>query len=181
MAAPAPAEGIRINTHYYRTEKYDVCEINGSKFAIFFKSLTSDNGDVYLDLGDYNIILLAPIEAQKNVKINGITVVAMDVIRAKTGTVEVKANRKFVNLGGEIRSVSDALLDGKLGVYSFGIIEERLDRIKALFQNGRAALNGPFVVDGLTEVFDAIDDPAAESESDTVKMSDVFKFFAIPH
>lgn len=175
------AMGIRINTSYYlqQNQPFDLCEINGSKFALFNKKIQNDKS-IFIDLSDYNVVILAPLEAENNISIKAVSVIALSNLNAKRGETKIEASEKLIILGNPIQSYLDNNLSGTKGVYTYGIVKERLEMILEEFAEGISKQHGPTIVDALVDTFDAIEDPSGENESPTIDMVKAFKFFNIP-
>lgn len=172
-----PASGIFISTSFYKENEYfDVCEINGSKFALFSKQIKSSE-TLSIDLSDYNVIFLAPLQAEKNICVKAISVIALTTLNAEKGEIEINASGKFILLGGAIKSHLDNKISGNKGVFAFSVIKERLEMILGEFKEGISKKHSPTIVDALMDTFDAIEDPSGENEE--IEIAKGFEFFNI--
>lgn len=172
--------GITINTIFYNHGQYfDVCEINGSKFAFFSKHIYS-NEHLNIDLKDHNIVFLAPVEAEKNISINAISVIALSSFQTKNGGTEIHGSGKLFMLGSSIISKLDNKLIFKNDTLSVPVITERKEMIIDEFQKGISNKHGLTIVDALVETFDALVDPYGENrENSNIDIAEAFKFFDI--
>ena len=155
-----------------------MCEINGSKFALFNKAIKSEE-TLTIDLSDYSIVFLEPIEAEKNISIKAISVISLSTLITNHGETKINATEKIVSLGSKIKSESDNKIYGDKGVFISGVIKERLEMILEEFKKGISNQHGPTIVDALVETFDAIEDPSGENEGSSIDMAHAFEFFNI--
>jgi hypothetical protein len=175
----AAASGISITTSFYKKNEYfDVCEINGSKFALFSKQIESDK-TLSINLSDYNVVLLAPVQSEENVLIKAISVIALSSLKAKKGETEINASGKFISLGSTIESHLDNKISGDKGVFFLDVIKERLEMILEEFDKGILDEHGPTIANALIHTFDAVEDPSGENED--VDNFKAFEFFNISY
>jgi hypothetical protein len=168
---------ISISTSFYeQSEFFDVCEINGSKFALFSKHIESTMS-ISLDMSDYNVVLLAPLQAEKNISVKAVSVIVLTTLNAKNGKSEISASGKSILLGGGVISDLENTISGDKGVTTCGCIKERWEMILGEFKEGISNKHGPTIVDALVHTYDAIVDPLEENED--IDISKAFAFFNI--
>lgn len=171
---------VSMNIYFdQHSQHFDFLEVNGSKFALFNKQLKSYDC-LSIDLKDYNVIFLTPLEAEKNISIKAISVFVLCTLNAKNGKTEINATGRIVFLGGKVTSNLDNEISGKNGTLFIGIIKERLEMILEEFKTGASNKNGQAIVDALMETYAAIDDPEGENEDPNIDMVKAFAFFDIP-
>src|SRR5690242_3627769 len=78
-------------------------KINGTRFAIFLKEISSDK-DLTIELQNYNVFLLASLESERNITILAKSLVCFSVTHAKTGKTEMHASGTITMLGAETDS-----------------------------------------------------------------------------
>lgn len=175
----ASAREISICTSIYQPSPYfDVCEINGSKFALFNKAIDCDD-NLSIDLSEYNVVFLAPIESKKNISIRAVSFIALSTITAKNGIADIHACGRVIMLGARIESHIPPTVSGDKGVHIYGIIKERQEMLLRLFQAGIAQLEGLCVAKALAETIDAIEDPAWENEDTYIDVFKALEYFSI--
>lgn len=173
-----PTNGISVKTQFYKyNEFFDVCEINGSKFALFSKSIEC-NDPLSIDLCEYNVIFLAPIQVEEHLYVKAISVLALTTLNSKKGRNEINASEKFISLGSTTCSYSTNRISGDMGCLFISCITERLEMISNEFKEGISNMHGPTIVNALVQAFSAIDDPSDEKE--VTDISEAFDFFKIP-
>lgn len=154
---------------------FDVCEINGSKFALFSKTLRSSE-NLCIDLSDHHVIFLAPQYAKNIIRVNAISMIALTTLNAEEGEIQINANGKCVLLGGKMNSRHTKLVVSNQ-VFAISVLEERLDMILGMFNEGILNSRGFTILEALMETFDAIEDPEWKKKSiDTLK---AFQFFGL--
>ena len=121
MALEVPKNSSIVNYVYTRGELFDTLTVNSVKFAIFNKPLTNSEASRSLNIAaDCNCVFLAPVEAEGDIVINAVNILALESFSAKTGATRVHANN-FYGLGLEfkgnvsIQTDRDALIVGLHG------------------------------------------------------------------
>ncbi len=174
-----PPNEISFSTIFYKPEPfYDLCEINGSKFAIFRKPIES-NLNISLDFTDHNVVFLSPLEAKTDIMIKAISVIVLANINSKEGASTILGTGKFLNLGNKIWSDKKNLISGDKGVFLTFIIPERREMIKNIFNEAILKKDGELILDALCQTYDAYKDPYDEN-SEGFDIRQVFEFFDIP-
>lgn len=172
---------IRIDAGYKQEDLYDLCEINGSLFAIFNKAILGQN--IELDCGDYNVILLQPLQAHKNITIQAITVIALSRINARNGTLTIESTNKCIVLGAKLASKEPPFIQANGGVYEFDVSrevrQEIVESFTQAFTKKKSEESGPLLVEGLATIFGAIQDRMSGEESDQIRYADALKFFNV--
>ncbi len=177
-----PAGSFMVRTFFHKYHKFfDVCEINGSKFALFNNPLYSNNfsPNVTIDLADYNIILLAPLTAEGSISIEALSVVVLSALNAKKGEIRVTVPGKCIALDGKINGYRNNLIEAGQGFYSVAIPEEPFKMILEGFRKGMTNKNGEIIADALIETFDVIQDPFGENDNPCIDIKEAFEFFNI--
>src|SRR5689334_4932460 len=82
---------------------FEVCTINKQKFAIFLDKMT-DRGNLQLELKDYHIIVLAPVQATGNINIVCRSFTAFSNVQANYGNVSISATSNITLIGADILS-----------------------------------------------------------------------------
>lgn len=173
---------LSVSTTYTQTDQFfDVCTINGTKFALIHNPLIATT-DLEVDLKDYNVVLLAPITAENNVCMNAKSIVVLSDITAKKGEAILNASGKLITSGDHIKSHGKNVLLGKSGVYLMSVPNEgALERIKCIreeFQRGISNLKGELIQEALVDTFDAVQDPYVEGDGE-ISVREAFVFFGI--
>lgn len=174
-----PPNGFSVDTLFYEPEPlYDLCELNGSKFAIFSKPINSDQ-EISLDFRNSNIVLLSPLEAETNITIKAISVIILANINSKKGAITILSKGKLINLGNTIFSMQKNLVSGDKGVIATFITTEKRETIKNTFNEAILKTDSKLVVDALCQTYDACEDPY-DDNSEGFDIDQVFDFFDIP-
>jgi hypothetical protein len=178
---PAIGKEITYTTQWgtLRDSDVPVCTINGSNFVLFHQPIGGDVGNTEIDLEGYNLVILDPVTAGKNVVIRATHIIVLSHITAISGQVQIKAEGKCIDLGSKIRGRQDPDISGKLGVHSSAILEDRLDLITFLFREAAAEEDGKKCVEALAKCYDAIQDPYGEREQETNDIPEVLTFFGL--
>jgi hypothetical protein len=174
--ATSPSGGIPITTSFYKNEYFDVCEINGSKFALFNKQIEARE-NLNIDLSNYNVVFLAPLVAGNNILIKAVSVIALNTLNAQRGECQIKASEKAIFLGATVKSNLDIKIHGVKGVFTCGCIRGRWNMLLEEFNTGISNMHGPTIVNALINTFDAIENPSEESED--INTFKAFEFFNI--
>lgn len=98
-----------ITYTYARGDLFDTVTVNNIKFALFHKPLTSTEGcrDITITAKDCNCVFLAPIEAEGDIIIQAVNVLALDSFSPRAGKTCIDAEN-FYGLGTRIQG--DAFL-----------------------------------------------------------------------
>jgi len=115
-----------------------VLRINGVRFAIFDKPITSQE-ELTIDLKNYNVIFLSPIEAKKDINIHAITIISLSTFFSSQGSTSLYADAKlmlFVNNNNSRNFLKGGCLIGKEGILGRSLDEEILRGLVEKFENG---------------------------------------------
>lgn len=154
---------LTLRTQIAHRQQYDVFVVNNQNFAIVHEPLSSQ-GTLTVDLTDYNVILLAPIEAEKDISVMAQTIIVMSNVTSHQGQSKLLATGRLFVLGAEIKSRGDNLISGDMGIDLLPAILERKEYICQEMKEGLERNDPNQIVDALVEIVDAIKDPLGESE-----------------
>lgn len=171
----APVKDFLINTSFYTTdERYEVCEINGSKFALFFKAY--DVVDVNIDLPEYNIVIMSPLISVNNIAIKAINILVLAEMQANCGHTHLVATGKFICFR-PINSFAENIITHHHGHHLIYPTEEKLEAILSRFKAGISQKHGLAIVEALKLTVNFIEDPL---KSDDLDATEAFAFLRIP-
>lgn len=167
----SPVEDV-INISYSKGSIFDVCEINGNKFALLNKEMSSKECEYTIDLKDYYVVLLSPIVAEKDIVIDALSLIGFHNLTSNKGQTKITTEKKLILLGVKIQSLKDNILKSKSdSVLISGIIKERKEMICKLFAEGIEKGDGIKIMDALIETVEAVQDPSGENESETIDVA----------
>ncbi len=179
MAAPAAGTGIRLDTVFRRyVDGFDECEVNGVKFALFTEARNYPT-NLTIDLPDRNVVILAPLEAEGNITIRAISIIALNNLTSRQGEINVLASGRWISLGAQVSSFKDNKIRSTLDCLFLPIVLERSEMIKREFTEGFSERKGQKILDALADTFDAVHNPDPE-EGEDIEYAEVFRFFNIP-
>lgn len=159
MALTVPSIALAITYSYSRGDLFDMMTVNDTIFAIFTKPLYSDQSQNLTLTADCHCVFLESMEAENDITINAVNILALGSFHAKTGVTRIHAEN-FYGLGIEatgdmfIQTDNETIVSGttrdKLYVDAGGLIELGLPEqmrgiageIKALFLQGIDEKNG---------------------------------------
>jgi hypothetical protein len=160
MALTVPSATLAVTYSYSRGNQFDMMTVNNTKFAIFKKPLQNSDQSQDLTLAaDCHCVFLASMEAEHDITITAVNILALGSFHAKTGTIHIQAEN-FYGLGIEatgdmfIQTDGDTIVssttDDKLYVDAGGFIELGLTaqmrdiaiEIKTIFSQGIDDTNG---------------------------------------
>jgi hypothetical protein len=182
--ATIPSSTALTSFTFTRGELYDTLHVNNLKFAIFQKPLTNSSQSQSLTIAaDCQCVFLAPIEAELDISIDAINILALGFISAKNGATRIHA-KNFYGLGLEFkgdvfvqadRDVITAGLHGNMNrlhvkggrnaLVHCGLterIQELVTEIKTLFVQGIDQTNGLQLAQVLLKTAQILDDPKGE-------------------
>lgn len=171
---------LSVNTTFYQEcDYYDVCVINGSKFALFGKPFY-DFKQIFWNLTDCSVVLLSPLRSEKNVIIKAISVIVLNTITSK-GKVSLLPSEKLIAPTGAIKGNLDLAIDEQDEVKALSIRKARKEMIVREFKEGISNKHGPTILDAVMDLFDAIVDPSGVNEEiDIDKGLEFFKISSAP-
>lgn len=164
--------------YFHSNLPYEIFSINNQKFALFLKEIAIENID--LDWEDYNIVVLAPMCAEANIKIKCQTLIAFANLNAKEGLTMITAGGHIALIGAEILSKKGALLYSPEPTLSRNAFQERSQFIRELFEHGLSQKDDECTADAILATYDAIVDPLLDAKDDEIDGEKAFKFFEIP-
>ncbi|MDR3623657.1 MAG: hypothetical protein P4L16_00750 [Chlamydiales bacterium] len=170
---------LTITTKYYPESTagklYDVCDINGSLFAIFYRAMQFE-GEANIDLENYSLVFLKSVEANK-ISIKAVNVIFLNSIRSRTDEINVKVSGKVILLGSEVRAFGAGCIEADGGFHSSCTINDQREQIQKVFMDGVREDDGTFIVDGLVETIDVLKDCMGERER--ISASDALQFLGV--
>jgi len=162
MALTVPTTASITTYNYSRGDQFDTLIVNDTKFVIFQKPLQANQSQNLTITFGCHCVFLAPMEAEHNITINAVNILALGSFSAKTGATRIHA-KNFYGVGVEckdtvfVKTDEDIVIAGLHGrgdeihldgrnVYSHcGLtaqIREIATEIKTLFSQGMDETNG---------------------------------------
>lgn len=168
--------GTGISTMFYKPiEHYELCEINGSKFALFNKQIETEKS-LNIELKDYNVVFLAPLKAKENIHIKAVSVIVLSNLKAD-GRIEIEASDKFIAIEAKLKSSRGHDIHAQGEIFLVDCEQDRKRMILEEFESGISERKGVTIFEALVDTFDAIADPLGENE--TVDNLEAIEFFNI--
>jgi len=119
-------------------EEFLVLRINGLKFAIFDKPITSSEA-LTIDLQNYNVIFLSSVEAKKDITIQAITIICFNSLYTSQGKTSLYASDKlliFIKDNQSRNFLKGGCLIAKEGVFGRSLDGDVLQGLIEKFENG---------------------------------------------
>lgn len=167
---------LEINTTFFpSTQTYASCELNGTKFAFFLKPLSEVNLDI--NLKDYIIVILAPLEGEQALSVQAISILALATLTAIKGKAKIHTTEKVVLFGKGISSSVEIVATGVKRAYSREMDASQIALVCEKIKEGFAEKKGPLILDTLFEIYAAV---VGCSKENSIDHTQAYEFYQIP-
>lgn len=156
---------------------YDVCEINGEKFAIYPNRI-HQAGHLVIDNRQATVVFLKPVSSLHNISIKAQSVIALAGIESLEGNIRIKTHRKCVAINWNFEKEPEII--AQKGIHLIETDQDKQDWLIKEFEKGRVSRNVCTIVSAIAETYQVVIDPEGNDDSSEINQDDAFEFFGIP-